>query len=376
MKSEVEKTPKPLEKSNILISFNLEKNQNKYNFSLYEIDKEKIKFILKEIDNNDNNINNINLFNNIFGIILNFEELKNLNNFFNSFNSFEEAKINLIQLFNKNSVEITEIKNEEIIIKFKLSTNNNNYLIITLNKINLEPKEELEIIKYNLVLKNKEIFELKNKINSLELIVMNLSNKIEALEKLQNQSNDRKNINDNLIIVEDSNIFRFPKELKFLLKNIDTNDNNKIITMKLLYDSEKDGENVDKMKLAYLNKNDIIILIETDKNKRFGGYAHECFKNYEGFIKKDIKAFLFSLDKFRIYKSKQKGNGYSIWNNNGNSIDFGGGVDLRVYHKFLHEKNYTSQTSYDYDYSNETFALNGEKFFSVKYLEIYQVIFN
>ena len=300
MKSEVEKTPKPLEKSNILISFNLEKNQNKYNFSLYEIDKEKIKFILKEIDNNDNNINNINLFNNIFGIILNFEELKNLNNFFNSFNSFEEAKINLIQLFNKNSVEITEIKNEEIIIKFKLSTKNNNYLIITLNKINLEPKEELEIIKYNLVLKNKEIFELKNKINSLELIVMNLSNKIEALEKLQNQSNDRKNINDNLIIVEDSNIFRFPKELKFLLKNIDTNDNNKIITMKLLYDSEKDGENVDKMKLAYLNKNDIIILIETDKNKRFGGYAHECFKNYEGFIKKDIKAFLFSLDKFRI----------------------------------------------------------------------------
>lgn len=370
MKSKEEKTPKPLEESNILISFNLEKNQSKYNFSLYEIDKEKIKFILKEIDINDNN--NINLFNNIFTIILNFEELKNLNNYFNSFNSFEEAKINLIQLSNQNSVEITEIKKDEIIIKFNLTANNNTFSLITLTKINLSPKEELEIIKQNLISKNKEIFDLKNKINTLEITVHDLSKKVETL---QSKSNEQNNINQNLTIVEDSNIFRFSKELKFILKNIESKDNNKI-TLKLLYDSEKDGENVDKIKISYLNKNDIIILIETEKNKRFGGYAHECFKDYEGFIKKDIKAFLFSLDKFRIYKSKQKGNGYTIWNNEGNSIDFGGGVDLRVYHKFLHEKNYTNQTSHDYDYSNENFALNGEKYFSIKYLEIYQVIFN
>ena len=145
MKSNEEKTPKPLEESNILISFNLEKNQSKYNFSLYEIDKEKIKFILKEIDINDNN--NINLFNNIFGIILNFEELKNLNNYFNSFNSFEEAKINLIQLSNQNSVEITEIKKDEIIIKFNLASNNNNFLLITLTKINLSPKAKFNFKK-------------------------------------------------------------------------------------------------------------------------------------------------------------------------------------------------------------------------------------
>ena len=57
-------------------------------------------------------------------------------------------------------------------------------------------------------------------------------------------------------------------------------------------------------------------------------------------------------------------------------MDFGGGVDLRIYHKFLTENNYTSQTSLDYDYSGEQYPLNGEKFFSVKFLELYQVIFN
>ena len=56
-------------------------------------------------------------------------------------------------------------------------------------------------------------------------------------------------------------------------------------------------------------------------------------------------------------------------------MDFGGGVDLRIYHKFLTENNYTSQTSLDYDYSGEQYPLNGEKFFSVKFLELYQVIF-
>ena len=76
----------------------------------------------------------------------------------------------------------------------------------------------------------------------------------------------------------------------------------------------------------------------------------------------------------KIYKSN--GGPNSIWNYEGNSIDFGGGTDLRVFHEFFHKQNYTDQIStLDYNYDEE-FALNGEKFFEVKYLEIYQVIFD
>lgn len=156
-----------------------------------------------------------------------------------------------------------------------------------------------------------------------------------------------------------------------LFKAISTQEDN--ISLKLLYNSKIEGENAEKLKQAYLGKNDIIVLVKTKKDKRFGGYAHEVFFS-RSFEHSDNKAFLFNLDKMKIYKSN--GGPNSIWNYEGNSIDFGGGTDLRVFHEFFHKQNYTDQIStLDYNYDEE-FALNGEKFFEVKYLEIYQVIFD
>ena len=88
-------------------------------------------------------------------------------------------------------------------------------------------------------------------------------------------------------------------------------------------------------------------------------------------MKTDSKAFLFSLDKLKIYKSN--GEEYSIWNNENNSIDFGAGTDLRIYHNFLHKKNNTYQSS-DYNYNGEEYSLNEENSFKVQYLELYKVI--
>ena len=58
-------------------------------------------------------------------------------------------------------------------------------------------------------------------------------------------------------------------------------------------------------------------------------------------------------------------------------MDFGNGTDLRIFHEFLTEKNYTKKdfTKSDYDY-DEDYALNGEEYFQVKYLELYKIIFN
>ena len=75
----------------------------------------------------------------------------------------------------------------------------------------------------------------------------------------------------------------------------------------------------------------------------------------------------------KIYKSK--GGPLSIWNYEGNSIDFGTGTDLRIFHEFFHKQSYTNQSTIDYNY-DEKYALNGEKVFDIKYLEIYQIIFN
>ena len=358
MKSKRKETPNPTSEL-IIYTMNLEKEQKKYIFYLYDMGDECFKIVLEE--------------NEKYGIIIKFDELKLLNNHFEKFNTFEQAKNNIIELCKSNSIQIYEIRGEEISLKFELNKINNNEMIISLKKINFDEKEEIALIKASLREKDKEINELKTKINNLEIIVSNLSKKIEFFESKPNNSLIN---NPNSIIVENSNIIRSNKELKLLLNTIKPKDGNKLLSLKLLYNSDIEGENEEKFKSCFIGKNDIIIFIETKEYKRFGGYAHEAFKDYEGFIQKDSNAFLFNLDKLKIYKYKSKGGGYTIWNNDGNSMDFGGGVDLRIFYKFFSEKNYTSETSNDYEYSNEKYPLNGEKYFDIEFLELYQVIFN
>ena len=68
------------------------------------------------------------------------------------------------------------------------------------------------------------------------------------------------------------------------------------------------------------------------------GYVHEEFQNIEDFMRKYDNAFLFNLDKTKIYKLK--GDTHLIRNFEGNSLDFGTGKDLRIiYHEFFHQNN-------------------------------------
>ena len=166
-----------------------------------------------------------------------------------------------------------------------------------------------------------------------------------------------------------SEIINNQKELDFIFNAISPANT---LSLKMLYNSETDGENKEKLKSAYIGVNDILIVIKTKKNKRFGGYSHESFENNE-FQKQDKKAFLFSLDKLKLYKSK--GTEHTIWNFNLDSIDFGWGTDLRLFHNFISNKNYTNQST-DFEYNNENFALNDEKYFDVSNFELYKVNFN
>ena len=116
-------------------------------------------------------------------------------------------------------------------------------------------------------------------------------------------------------------------------------------------------------------------MVKTDKLRRFGGYAHEFFEK-EKFKKSDKNAFLFNLDTKKIYNSK--GNDLSIWRGsiNYDSINFGNGVDLKIFHKFFKRQSKTHQGNNDYDYKNEKNSLNEDESFNVSSLEIYQVLIN
>ena len=335
------------------LNFDLKFNEKIYSFSFYDIGNDSLQIIATENINN-NDIAPLNKY----SIILQFRELKILHIYFNMFTTFEQVKNIIIGLYNKNSIKIIEIKENELSINFDLQIPGNESMIINLTKMKNDINEDMSYIFKCYNQQKTEINELKNTIKDMSNTISNLIKRIEVLENKSEKSFK-------------SNIIKNNQELMLLYSNISPLSTN--ISLQLLYSSEKDGENPEKFKNAYLNKNDIIILIQTQKDKRFGGYAHEKFQDTEKYEMKDTKAFLFNLDKMKIYQSK--GGANAIWNYDGKSMDFGSGTDLRIFHNFLNEKNYTCPSKNDYNY-DENYALNGERFFEIKFLELFKVNIN
>ena len=290
---------------------------------------------------------------------LKFEDLKSQNKYFKMFDNFEEAKNEFLELIKRNNFKIMNIDDDELILCIDLKTMTNNLMNVSLNKVIITEKEMIDFYISELKEKGKKIDELNSEINiikndikvkdekiaNLESNINDLKNNFKTFEKKLSDFTElkkkipeiEKNLNKFIEsinkpfmkIIDNSSIFQKTEEIQ-LLSNSISPDNN--LTFKLIYSSKLHGENSEKLKSAYIGVNDILVVIKTKKNRRFGGYAHESFEDKE-FKKRDIKAFLFNLDKMKIYKSN--GTRHTIWNFNLDSIDFGYGTDLRVFHNFL-----------------------------------------
>ena len=380
-------------------------NDNHFDFKINKINDNKIAFIIKNKD--------INKYTE-YEKELTLENLQNINKYFKMFETLDELINDLISIIKENNIEIG-IQSENIIsIKLKIFARIDNVVVINLEKKEIKEKEKINMIfeqynnfKKNLDIKDEKIKQLENKISILnkdneafkENILNELNKKQQKIELLEKEINELKNIINNFMkeisqnqnqnqkqnpkniqpvplnmfenILNNSNIFQDSNEILLLLSNIPKSQNN----LKLIYNSKNDGENEEKLIKAYTNKNDLIILVKTDKLRRFGGYAHEFFEK-EKFKKSDKNAFLFNLDTKKIYNSK--GNDLSIWRGsiNYDSINFGNGVDLKIFHKFFKRQSKTHQGNNDYDYKNEKNSLNEDESFNVSSLEIYQVLIN
>ena len=376
-------------------------NDNHFDFNINKINDSQIAFIIlnKDISNYTEYKKELTL-----------EDFKNMNKYFKIFETIDELLNDLISIIKDNNIQIG-IQSENIVsIKLKLKffsrIEDINIVSINLAKREIKEKEKInmlfeaykKIIK-KLDVKDKKIKQLENKISILNKdnetfkknIINELNKKEQKIKLLEKEIKEIKNItkcskketngnetpksiqSENTVenILNNSTIFLDSSEILLLLSNIPKSQNN----LKLIYSSKNDGENEEKLINAYTNKNDIIILVKSDKLRRFGGYAHEFFEK-EDFKKSDKNAFLFNLNKKRIYNSK--GNEYSIWRDSTNydSINFGNGVDLKIYHKFLKRQSQSHQGNYDYDYKNIKDSLNADENFNVSSLEIYQVFIN
>ena len=372
-----------------LLKFELQYKSDKIDFSLIDINNSKIKLTA-------NSQIKKGIFKN-YSIEFTLEYLKKQNKYFKMFDNYQEFRNNFIDICKAKNIKVINIENGELVIAIDLLIISENLLYISLKENELSQKQQIELLIRDSNDKDKKISELNdkiqimeknysNKISSLEKNINELIKRIEILEKerdtkkksLDKNNNNKKDINKKIIKEADnknidlfgSKILLNQKEFEFLSNTI----SDKKVSLELLYSSLIKGENEDELIKAYIGKNDLLFLIKTSTNKRFGGYSHETFE-LNKFHKIDEKAFLFNIDNLEIYKSK--GTEYSLNKKNAtmDSINFGGGTDLRIFHNFFSEKNYTSpKDNKFYDYKKKKYALNGEKYFEISIFELYRVI--
>ena len=340
------------------LDFELSYNSKIYKGILSDVNNTKIKINILSFDNFAK-----------YESLLSLEDFKGLNKYFKMFDTLEELEKDLVGLYNSNKIQIDSLSENNLKICFNVLTLENNRVIIVLDKAELSDKDKInkllkenEEIKSKLRMKDSKINQLENEIKNLKNDIKNLKNDFINFKSNIEEKLKYKNLKSNDL---DSDIFFNEEEKKLVLNQI----SNKINYIEKLFSSKIFGEDVNKLKEAYLNKPNLIFAIKTKKGKRFGAYSNRIFED-SLFQKTDEKAFLFSLNHKKIFKSTSSSN--DIWKQSKDSIDFGGGSQIRIFYDFYSNKNYTHTGT---NYGCQTFILNGEEHFSIYIFEIFQVSF-
>ena len=94
------------------------------------------------------------------------------------------------------------------------------------------------------------------------------------------------------------------KNFEFVENRLKLFNKDKTITYHLLYNAKINGDKSQTFhRLCDFHKNTLLI-VKTDQNIIFGGFANKTWHSQELGRKKDIKSFIFSLNKQKIYNPK------------------------------------------------------------------------
>ena len=179
------------------------------------------------------------------------------------------------------------------------------------------------------------------------------------------------------------------KELDFIKSAIESRINKQIKKIKKLYQATIDGDDASIFHKKCDNIPNTLTVIKSKENRRFGGFTTQVW-DYSNSFKKDENAFLFSLDKNKIYKIKPNCEGRAIWSGQNYGPIFGsnsGGIfgnshDICIGRNPLKQKNlhtYEFCPNSAYDYSGDNAALsecgNEQSSIYAEDYEVFQIIF-
>ena len=275
----------------------------------------------------------------------------------------EENIVNIVENKDKQNKEIIGLKEDNK----KLKNEINEILVL---------KEELKSI---IEKQNNENKNLKEKIKNLrqnyeEFIKQNKNKELNE-NKLQNlEKKEIKNkINVNSVIMKN-------EEFDMIKNAIESRLNKKVKEVKKLYQATVDGGEIANFHSKCDNIPNTLTIIQSEGNRRFGGFTSESWVT-ELIYKDDKNAFLFSLDKRKIYLCK---NGkFSIFCADDFGPSFGTNQSffctIGITGNPIKNKNlYTYESdSSTYDFNGDGNALSedgkGNKIYAKEY-EVFQII--
>ena len=306
-------------------------------------------------------------------------------------NENEESDKELEDL--SNNYKKLKQKYKEMIKSHDNEINNFNNEIQELKEQNNDLKQKIstlleQVNQLNELISKRDIGNFKYPLSSIQSLI----ERIEILEELKEEStkSSKKNSDGMSILLNTVKIQEKinNKKLKkcFKSSSILTNETdfdfllNKLskynpTSYKIIYKSSIDGDNVKTFHSNCDGEENTLIIIETTKGLKFGGFTSIGFDN-TGYELRDDNAFLFSIDRQKVYDIIPGNN--AIYCNRKFGPIFCSKPDSTAYSIFIPDnylKNKSTTTKKCYCYKmEENFELNnGTKEFLVKELEVFRV---
>ena len=210
-----------------------------------------------------------------------------------------------------------------------------------------------------------KISSLNNRVSFLEKENLDLKARLSVLEKfLQIKINDQVKLKEKIL----SDIITDIKELDVINKKLLRQNKRTVYT--LIYKATRDGDKSEIFHTMCDSYQNTVVLIKTSKGRIFGGFTHEKWEG-EDINKIDNRAFLFSVDRQKVYTVQKNEEAIGCYKLNG--PDFCG-WQIVVHDNFLSNKQcYTGEKEMNFR-TEEDYELNGgEKYFGIDELEVFQV---
>ena len=251
--------------------------------------------------------------------------------------------------------------------------------------------KELNILKEKINAQNRELAQLRLKateaeklklqVQELEKIKLKYEKDIvglkESLRIYSIKTNAKEEKEEKEVIEDDTpeeitvkgDIIHDTNELELITKKI--NVKNQKLTLNLLYKASADSDKAAAFHAKCDQAKSTIVLIETDKGKRFGGFT-SCSWEGDCLEKQDESAFVFSLDKMKTYDNIPGEEAIGCYPKFGPIFL---GCQIRIYNDAFTKGGSTFERGLNFDTEEDYELTGGDRIFKVKEIEVYEVVF-